>query len=94
MQKRGDFLTRFGSKLDIPREALPGSFGLTLAGQGELAVRGCKKILSYGERCISLRVGKTVLSIHGEGLLCTAFGSGCVTITGQVVSLVFGEVPG
>ena len=94
MPKKRDFLTRFGSKLDIPREALPGSFGLTLAGQEELVVRGCKKILSYGERLISLRVGKTVLSIHGEDLLCTAFGSGCVTVTGLVVSLTFGEVTG
>ena len=94
MPKKQDFLTRFGSKLDIPREALPGSFGLTLAGQEEIVVRGCKKILTYGKECISLKVGKTVLKIHGEDLFCAAFGAGCVTITGHVESLVFGEAVG
>ena len=92
MPKKQDFLTRFRAKLDIPREALPGSFGLTLAGQEELVVRGCKKILSYSDTCITLRVGKTVLCIHGESLLCAAFGSGCVTVMGRVASLAFGEV--
>ena len=91
MPKKRDFLARFGAKLDIPREALPGSFGLTLSGQEELVVRGCKKILAYGTACISLKVGKTVLTVYGESLFCTAFGVGCVTVTGRVSSLVFGE---
>ena len=91
MPKKRDFFARFGAKLDIPREALPGSFGLTLAGQQELVVRGCQKILAYGKTCISLKVGKTVLNIRGEELFCTAFGAGCVTVTGRIISLVFGE---
>ena len=33
MPKKRDFLARFGERLDIPREALPGGFGLTLSGQ-------------------------------------------------------------
>ena len=91
MPKKRDFLARFGAKLDIPREALPGSFGLTLSGQEELVVRGCKKILSYGRACISLAVGKTVLNIQGEELLCAAFGAGCVTVTGRIMTLSFEE---
>ncbi len=91
MPKRKDFLTRFGAKLDIPRESLPGSFGLTLSGQEELVVRGCKKILSYGKTCIVLRVGKTALYVRGESLFCSAFGAGCVTVTGNIESMSFGE---
>ena len=91
MPKRGDFLARFGARLDIPREALPGSFGITLSGQSELEVRGCKKILSYGKDVICLALGKTALRISGEELFCAAFGAGCVTITGRIVTLSFGE---
>ncbi|MBQ3057139.1 MAG: YabP/YqfC family sporulation protein [Clostridia bacterium] len=91
MPKKVGFLTRFGAKLDIPREALPGSFGMTLSGQHELVVRGCKKILSYDKECIALALGKTALEIHGEKLFCTAFGARCVTVTGRIVSLTFEE---
>lgn len=91
MPKKGDLLARFGAKLDIPREALPGSFGLTLSGQHELVVRGCKKILSYGKDCITLALGKAVLEIRGEALFCTAFGARCVTVTGRIVLLSFEE---
>ena len=87
MPKKGDFLTRFGERLDIPREALPGGFGVTLSGQNELVVRGCKKILSYGEEKIELALGWLKLVIEGEGLLCSAFGGGAVTVTGKVVVL-------
>ena len=94
MPRRGDFLARFGARLDIPREALPGSFGMTLSGQNELVVRGCKRILSYEKEAISLALGKTALTISGEELFCSAFGAGCVTITGRIVSLSFGEGKG
>lgn len=91
MQKKGDFLARFGAKLDIPREALPGGFGISLSGQNELVVRGCKKILSYGEERIELSLGKLRLAIKGEGLLCSAFGGGAVTVVGKIVTLCFEE---
>ncbi len=91
MPKKGDLFARFGARLDIPREALPGSFGITLSGQQELTVRGCKKILSFGEREIRLAVGKTTVLILGEGLFCSAFGAGCVTVAGRIVTLTFEE---
>ena len=61
MRKKKELLARIGERLDIPREALPGGFGLTLSGQNELTVRGCRRILHYGEDCIRLSLGKTVL---------------------------------
>lgn len=89
MRKRKELLARLGERLDIPREALPGGFGLTLSGQSELTVRGCRRILHYGEDCIRLSLGKTVLSVMGERLLCTAFGGGTVTVGGHICGLVF-----
>ena len=92
MQKKGEFLARFGAKLDIPREALPGGFGVMLSGQNELVVHGCKKILSYGEERIELAVAKLRLVIEGEGLLCSAFGGGAVTVVGKIVAIRLEEV--
>lgn len=92
MPKKGDLLARFWAKLDIPREALPGGFGVALSGQRELVVRGCKKILSYGDEKIELAVAKIKLVIEGEELLCSAFGAGAVTVVGKVVAIRFEEV--
>lgn len=88
-QKRG-LLNRLLQHLDIPREALPFGFGLSMSGQQVLTVRGCKKILTYGEGEISLLLGKTVLTVKGNGLLCTVFSSGSVTVEGQIIALFFG----
>ena len=49
MSEKRDLLTRFGARLDLPREALPGGFSILLSGQGELSVRGRARILSYKE---------------------------------------------
>lgn len=92
MRPKKDLLARFGERLDIPREALPGGFGVTLSGESELTVRGCRRIVRYGVTEIVLGVGKTTLAVRGERLLCAAFGAGCVTVTGRIVSLVLGEV--
>lgn len=91
MPRKRDILASISERLDIPREALPGSFGLTLAGERELTVRGCKRILLYGESCIALSVGNTALRVMGSELYCTAFSAGCVTVTGRITGLLLGE---
>ena len=94
MRKRKDLLARFGERLDIPREALPGGFGLSLSGQNELSVRGCRRILAYGESCIRLLLDKRVLAVEGEGLLCTAFAPELLVICGHICVLRFEGVKG
>ncbi|MBQ8357932.1 MAG: YabP/YqfC family sporulation protein [Clostridia bacterium] len=91
MRRRKEFLARFGERLDIPREALPGGFGLSLSGQNELTVRGCRRILSYGSECIRLSLGRTALSVTGERLLCTVFEAGNVTVEGRICAIAFEE---
>ena len=91
MRRKKGFFTRFGEKLDIPREALPGGFGLSMSGQNELTVRGCRRILSYGADCISLSLGRVVLSVRGTELLCTVFEAGSVTVQGQICQIGFEE---
>jgi sporulation protein YqfC len=92
MQKGKDFFERLGERLDIPREALPGGFGLTLSGGSELVVRGCRRILRYEAEEICLSVGKTALTVRGKGLFCSAFGAGSVTVTGEIAAIYLSEV--
>lgn len=94
MRKKQGLLAGLTARLDIPGEALPGGFGVELSGQRELTVRGCRRILHYGDEEIRLRVGKTVLCVCGKELLCTSFGNGGVTVRGWIVSLRFGEAEG
>ena len=89
MPKKRDFLARIGAKLDIPREALPGGFGLFMSGQNEIIVRGYRKILRYGREEIELSLGKTRLNIEGEDLFCTLLTAESVTICGNIHRLTF-----
>ena len=90
MTEKRDFAARLAARLDIPRELLPGGFGASLAGDRELTVRGCKRILSYGQAEITLAVGATVLTVRGSDLYCSAFSGGAVTVTGKITGLLLG----
>lgn len=94
MRRKKEFFTRFGERLDVPREALPGGFGFSMSGQNELTVRGCRRILSYGADCISLSLGKVALLVEGAELLCTVFEAGDVTIQGRISKVSFEERQG
>ena len=89
MRKRKDLFDRFGARLDIPREVLPGGFSLSLSGQRELLVEGCRQILEYGDQKIRLLLKKAVLQIEGERLLCTVFSEEKLVICGVISALSF-----
>ncbi len=87
MRQKKDFFSRVGECLGLPREGLPGGFSAFLSGAGEVTVRGCRKILRYETEIISLSVGKQELSVHGAGLVCTAYSAETVTVTGDIAAL-------
>ena len=91
MTEKRDFAARLARGLDIPRTALPRGFGLAMDGGEELTVRGCKRILAYGEAEIVLAVGVTMLTVRGRELYCSAFSGGAVTVTGQIKGLWLGD---
>ena len=91
MRSKRELFSTIGRRLDIPREALPCGFGIILSGQSSMTVRGCRRILTYGREQIRLSLGKTVLAVGGERLLCTAFESGCVTVEGKILTVAFEE---
>lgn len=91
MRRKKELLTQISQCLDIPREALPFGFGLTMSGQTSLTVRGCRGILSYEKSCVRLSLGRITLGIAGERLICTAFEAGSITVEGCIRVLSFEE---
>jgi hypothetical protein len=90
MRKKGGAIGKISALMGIPPEILPGGFLLTLSGAGELTVCGCKEILAYSEEDVRLSLGRICLHVMGARLLCTAFGAGSVTVTGNICSLLLG----
>ena len=87
MPKRRGILSRITEALDLPREMLPGGFFLALSGREERLVRGCREILGYEPACITLALPRGRLLVRGEGLFCSAFGGGSVTVCGEIRTL-------
>ena len=94
MRQKKDFFSRGGERLGLPREGLPGGFSAFLSGAGEVTGRGCRKILRYEPEIISLSVGKQELSVHGAGLVCTAYSAETVTVTGDIAALTLSPIGG
>lgn len=94
MRRKQDFFSRIGERLGLPREGLPGGFSAFLSGAGEVTVRGCRRILRYEPEMISLSVGKRELSVHGTGLICTAYSAETVTVTGDIAALTLSPIGG
>lgn len=88
-EKKEDWITRLGRHLDLPGEALPGGFGLTLSGTGQMTLRGCRRILTYGPECIRFSLGRQALAVRGARLLCTVFEAGSVTVEGRIDTIAF-----
>jgi sporulation protein YqfC len=91
MRRKWELLAGISRRLDIPREALPFGFGLSLSGRETLRVQGCRRILACDRERICLSLGRTVLSVTGRDLICTAFEGESITVEGRISALAFEE---
>lgn len=66
---------------------------LQLYGEHSVIAYGCRRILLYTQEEIQLLRGKdTVLRILGDGLCCTCFSAGAVTVQGRIRGVLFETV--
>lgn len=77
-------------KLDCLRwsaERFVGGDTAVLRGEEAAIVYGCCRILKYEETrvCLARRNGR--ISVWGEGLLCTSFSAGTVTVEGRILGM-------
>lgn len=67
---------------------------VVLRGRRGVTAHGCRKILQYSPIEIRLELNRSAVSIEGEGLYCTSFGTGSVTVEGSVRRVTYLEETG
>ncbi len=88
MKNKEKLSKRIKNALEIDELAIDTDL-VEMRGQSDLTVRGCGRILNYGEEEISLSMHKYILKISGTGLYLASFNNGAVRVSGEVESLKF-----
>ncbi len=60
---------------------------IVLRGERTATVYGCRQILRYAKECVCLSLGKRRACVEGEGLICTSFSAGTVTVEGRIAGV-------
>ncbi len=64
---------------------------IELRGRHELAVQGCRKILTCTENEVCLALRETGLHVAGKRLHCTTYYAGAVSVNGEIDALFFDD---
>ena len=78
----------------LPSEAIAGDLRIELRGRNLLFVQGCKRIISYSPTLVCLSVKGAVTAVTGEGLVCSSYHAGTVSVEGRINSVSFGDEEG
>ena len=70
-------------------ELLPTGETVVLYGDRRMTVQGCKKILAYSTSEIRLRLKNCILTVRGQGLICSCFSGGCTTLQGKILCVEY-----
>ena len=82
------------NKLALPSDALEGSFSLEIRERRTVFVRGCRRIVKYSESEMIIAVRGFELRIRGEGLICSTYHLGTVTVEGEIHGIDLGDAEG
>lgn len=77
--------------LDIPPDLLPGEGVVEIRGRGVVTVKGSGKILLYTPEEICVEMKKGMVSVRGQGLVCTSYHREAIDIEGRIYSVSFGN---
>ena len=81
MERKKDYRRRWSA------EHMSGRDTAVLCGEEMATVYGCRRILRYAPSRICLERAHGRVCVWGEGLICTAFSVGCVTVEGRIDGL-------
>lgn len=81
-------------KLALPSDALEGSFTLEIRERRTVFVRGCRRIVKYSESEMIIAVRGFEVRVRGQGLTCSTYHLGAVTIEGEIFGVDIGEWEG
>ena len=78
---------KFMQGLDLPPDMAGGVSTVMLNGGCEVYINACKKILSYEDEFIKLKLLDSVLVIKGENFVLRSFSNGSVKIKGKIYGI-------
>ena len=87
--KKRTFAEVLAIEHDIPPELLSGGCFVEIRGRNSVVVHGCRRILSYSETRVALKMQKDVLEVTGKRLTCVSYLAGAVSVEGFVESVSF-----
>ena len=85
----GDLRERFCRRWDLLPDLLRNEGLVELRGQCSATVRGGGKILLYTPEEIRISLPSCVLSLRGEGLICTSYYQGAIGVEGRICGVFF-----
>lgn len=75
------------AKMSPQNESLAEPFTVSLAGEREVSVTGCKKVLAYEEDLVRIETKGCVVAVQGEALSLKAYHENEMRITGRIDKL-------
>ena len=90
-EERENLRERLCRHLDIPPDFFGGESLVEIRGRGSVTVKGGGRILLYTPEEIRIALAKSVLSIGGEGLVCTSYYPGAIGVEGRIFQVSFEE---
>ena len=71
-------------KTALPSDILEGEFSVEIRERRTLYMRGCRRITKYSPDEMIMAAKGFEVRIRGEGLICTSYNCGAVTVEGDI----------
>lgn len=80
----GGFFDTLRKNTILPADLLAGEFRLEVRGRNLVFLQGCRRILKYSPEEMILAAKGFKVAIRGEGLICSSYHGGTVSIEGRI----------
>ena len=88
-KERRTLAERLAVDCDIPPELASGGCFIEIHGRNSVVVRGCRRILTYTDSNVALKMKKDIVEVSGKRLTCISYLAGAVSVEGLVDSVSF-----
>ena len=88
-KERRTLAERLAIDCDIPPELLSGGCFIEIRGRNSVVLRGCRRILTYSETKVTLKMKKDIVEVFGKRLTCISYLAGAVSVEGFIDSVAF-----
>lgn len=93
-KRRNQLSARERRPLCLPDDIVGGGPFVELRGRREVSVQGCRRILCCEADLVRLALAVGTLEVRGQGLSCTTYFAGAVSIRGVIDGVAFGAGEG